>query len=108
MLRVRFGVSKALEPFKPDPESDARKVRKLKGRRVVTFTFPPPTRLRDGSIDPTGWTIEKQLAFVTSEAPARWEGKPDWVEADDPGLQSVLASQYDCREGKPRDWKPEA
>lgn len=108
MPRIQFGVAKALEPYKPDEETTDRKARALKGNRIVTFNMPPPSELKDGSIDPTGWTVQKYLSFVESEAPFRWEGKPDWVEGDDEALVGVLASQYQCRVGRPRDWKPEA
>ena len=108
MPSVVFGVTKALEPYKPDEDSNAIKIRKLEGNREVTFKFPNPTPLEDGSPDPTGWTFQKYLGFVDSEMPNRSDGPPEWVESDDLALQGVLASQYGCREGRPKKWTTEA
>src|SRR4051794_28314123 len=108
MPTVVFGVTKALEPYKPDEGSNEIKIRKLKGNREVTFQLPNPTPLKNGQPDPTGWTFEKYLGFVTSEMPNRSDGNPTWVESDDPALSGVLASQYGCSEGRPKKWKVEA
>lgn len=105
MPTVVFGVTKALEPYKPDEGSNAIKIRKLNGNREVTFKFPNPTPLKSGEPDPTGWTFAKYLGFITSEMPARSDGKPAWVVSDDPALEGVLASQYGCRTGRPKNWK---
>lgn len=108
MPTVVFGVTKALEPYKPDEGSNEIRVRKLSGNREVEFFFPNPTPLKDGSPDPTGWTFQKYLGFVTSEMPNRSDGPPAWVISDNKGLAQALASEHGCRIGRPKNWKVEA
>lgn len=111
MPKVMFGNESVIEAVKKDPGADAApenlsyKIRKDLGNQVTTFTIPPPMMLADGTVDPTGWTVQKQLSFVDSVWPMHSDKPPAWIESDDPHLQGFLASQYGCREGRPKNWK---
>lgn len=111
MLQVRFGNTSVIEAIKKDEGADAAeenltyRVRKDLGQQVTTFRIPPITYLEDGTVDETGWTLQKQLAFVTSVWPMHSDKPPAWVEATDPAMQSLFAQQYGCREGQPKTWK---
>jgi len=111
MPKVMLGNESVIEAVKKDEGVDASeenlryKARSDLGKQVTTFTIPPISYLDDGTVDPTGWTVEKQLSFVTSVWPMHSDKPPAWVESDDPQLQGFFASQYGCREGRPKNWK---
>ena len=111
MPKVMLGNESVIEAVKKDEGADAAeenvryKARKDLGNQVTTFVIPPIGRLEDGTVDPTGWTVEKQLSFVTSVWPMHSDKNPAWVESDDQALQAFFAQQYGCREGRPKNWK---
>lgn len=107
---VRLGNASVIEAVKKDEGVDASeenlnyRARKELGNQVTTFTIPPISYLEDGTVDLTGWTLVKQLDFVTRVWPMHSDKNPVWVECDDPLLQAHFASQYGCREGQPKNW----
>ena len=111
MPKVMLGNESVIEAVKKDEGADASeenlkfKARKDLGNQVTSFTIPPISKLPDGTVDETGWTLQKQLAFVTSVWPLHSDKNPAWVESDDEALQGFFASQYGCREGRPKNWK---
>lgn len=105
MPKVMFGNESVIEQLKKDEGGDATpdnlttRARKDLGNQVTTFTIPPATD------DPTGWTVQKQLAFVTSVWPLHSDKQPAWVESDDATLEQFFAAQYNCPAGRPKNWK---
>lgn len=111
MPQVTLGNTAVLEPYKPDPASDETKVRRRKdlGNQTTTFSLPPQTHVSGSDdkpmVDPSGWTFEKWLSAVSSMWQMHSDAAPAWVESNDETLQKVLAAQFGCREGRPKNWK---
>lgn len=92
MALVQFGNEAVLEPYKPNPETNETKTRKVKGSKITTMSL-----------------VTQDVGEAINTAKALWqndsEKAPAWVESDDEVLQAALAQTFDCREGRPQSWK---
>lgn len=133
MPQITFGTGTALEPVKIDPDVDTTDPSnlhfvKLKGNRLVTLSIPDthevevpiakhaelPVVLPSGTrmhpdkknhLIVTMWPHDEQMKHIMGMAAYHMTGDPDWVEADDPLMQALLAREFNCVEGRPKNWK---
>jgi hypothetical protein len=70
--------------------------RKIPGKQITTISIPD------------GWSLADALRGITHPDGA-WKAHskddaPAWVECDDETLAMVLASQFKCPIGRPKEW----
>lgn len=99
-MQVRIGNSAAKEAWRDD--EGALRHRPVDGARVTTVTIPDT------------YTFMEKVAAITaadgvwnnhSQGDSVADSTPDWVDADDPALATVLGSALGCPVGRPAKWK---
>jgi hypothetical protein len=99
-MQVRIGNSAAKEAWR---DQDGKlQHRAVDGARVTTVTVPDTYTLIEAVAAITSadgvWNHHSQGDEVT-------DSTPDWVEADDEAMTTVLAAALNCRAGRPAKWK---
>lgn len=99
-MQVRIGNSAPKEAWR-DEDGNLHH-RPVDGARVTTATIPDTYTLLEAVAAITAgdgiWNHHSQGDNVTDSV-------PDWVEADDPALATVLGAALGCPVGRPAKWK---
>jgi hypothetical protein len=99
-VQVRIGNSATKEAWR-DKDGQLRH-RPVDGARVTTVTVPDTYTFAEAFAAITAgdgvWNHHSQGDDVAGST-------PDWVEADDPDMTTVLASALNCPAGRPAKWK---
>lgn len=110
MAIIHLGNKAVLEPYKPDPDVNEIKVRARKdlGTRTTTFSLneTAPVRNANGSLGPDEEPSRAMnLAMVRNLWPMQSGEAPAWVEGDDDLLVQLVAAEFGCAVGRPKNWK---
>lgn len=98
MPAAAFGNDSVIEKVKKDPglddSPDNVEIRRRDdlGKRITTMALNEPT-------------LEANLAHARRFWPGDSDKPPAWVESDDELLELALADTFDCRRGRPKNWK---
>lgn len=94
MAVINLGNTSVLEPFKQDEATDTFDVRPRPdlGQRVHQIGIPPSMQ------------FEEAMGHIRRFIGASFGEPPAWVESDDPILETLIAREYDCPVGRPKNW----
>lgn len=101
MAHLLLGNTAVVEVIKTEDGkkvTETRETRGELGNQITAVDFAP------------GLNLAEKLAAVESLWPSHSDDPPEWVEADDDQLASVVAAQFTtddhkCRVGRPSGWK---
>jgi hypothetical protein len=93
VIVVKLGTTAALDQVRPSP-TEAPVPVPLDGKRVVTIV------IRDDEDLTSRMRTIAHPDGVWVRHSSSW---PEWVESDDPDIESELAAHYNCPVGRPDD-----
>lgn len=100
MPTLNLGNASVVESYKPDPGTNETKLKRRKdlGRQVTTMQLNEV----DGDDRPSrsmNLTLVKRFWSEHSDQP------PAWVDGDDDLLNALVADEFGCDIGRPKNWK---